>query len=114
MEAKAILDALRASWSVETGRHWLPESPARGQCNVTALVVHDLLGGEILKTNTPGGWHFYNRIGGVRRDFTSSQFADPPAYDDVPSDRGEAMSGTTPERHRLLAARVASRLARGG
>lgn len=30
MEAKAILDALRASWFVETGRHWLPESPARG------------------------------------------------------------------------------------
>lgn len=111
VQPEALLAALRASWSVHTGRHWLPDNPARGRCNVAALVAHDLLGGEILKTNTPCGWHFYNRVGGVRRDFTDSQFTAPLAYDDVPSGREEALSGTAPASHRLLAERVRSRLA---
>src|SRR5438093_1161583 len=32
---------LRRCWSVETSSLWLPENPARGQCNVTALVFYD-------------------------------------------------------------------------
>jgi len=42
--------ALRRCWSVETSPLWLPENPARGQCNVTALAFYDRFGGEILKT----------------------------------------------------------------
>jgi hypothetical protein len=107
---EAALRALRASWSRETSRHWRPDDPARGQCNVSALVVHDLLGGDIVKTGTPDGWHFYNRVGGVRWDVTESQFVSPPSYEDVPSDRREALSGTTLECYQRLAGRVRSLL----
>ena len=42
---------LTRAWSVETSSKWRRDNPACGQCSVTALVVQDLLGGEILKTN---------------------------------------------------------------
>jgi hypothetical protein len=101
-----LYEALRASWSVETGAKWLPADPARGQCSVTALVIHDVLGGEILKTDVNGYWHFYNRVGGRRWDMTVSQFETPIGYDDVPSNRDEALSDTSWERYRLLRQRV--------
>lgn len=114
MDPAEPLRALRACWSVETGGHWLPDNPARGQCNVTALVVQGLLGGETLRTDTPGGWHFYNRIDGARRDFTESRFAEPPAYRDVLSSREEALSGTTLEQYGRLSERVRRQLRAGG
>ena len=98
---------LQRSWSPETGRQWRADSPASGQCGVTALVVHDELGGEILKTDVNGTWHFYNRIGGSRVDFTMSQFDTPVAYDDVPSSREEALSDTSATQYELLRQRAA-------
>jgi len=98
---------LRRCWSSKTGLQWLPENPARGQCNVTSLVVHDLCGGEILKTETAGGWHFYNFVDGRRYDLTASQFASPVTYADKASNRAEALAGTTEESYAVLNARVA-------
>ena len=108
--ARSILglyERLLNSWSVDTGRHWRADSPASGQCGVTALVVHDELGGEILKTDVNGAWHFYNLIGGKRIDFTMRQFDSPISYDDVPSNRDEALDDTSPERYRRLREQVA-------
>jgi hypothetical protein len=67
----------------------------RRQCNVTALLVHELFGGELLKTRLPDGDHFYNRIDGVRFDFTESQFAHPITYVDLPTTRDDAEFGAT-------------------
>ena len=89
-------------WSPATSRQWTAAHPARGQCNVTALLVHTLLGGEILKTEAPGGWHFYNRVDGQRHDLTASQFEAPIRYEDVVSSREEALAGTRPERYDAL------------
>lgn len=97
-----LLPILRRCWSIETSGQWLPDNPARGQCNVTALVVHDLCGGEILKTQAPGGWHFYNRVEGERHDLTASQFAASVSYVDIVSSRAEALAGTEPERYAAL------------
>jgi hypothetical protein len=36
-----------------------------------------------------------------------SQFETPIAYDDIPSDRTEALNDTSPEQYRLLCGRVA-------
>jgi uncharacterized protein (DUF952 family) len=82
----AIEDAIRASWSRETCDpvdEWSPENPARGQCAVTALVVQDLLGGELLladvhhRDGSRQGWHYWNRLGGgVEFDLTREQFSD--------------------------------------
>jgi hypothetical protein len=97
---------LRRSWSRETGGKWLASNPARGQCSVTAIVAQDLLGGDILKTEIGGQWHFYNLINGRRWDLTVSQFDTPIGYADLPSSRKEALSDTSLERCRLLRNRV--------
>ena len=46
--------AIRAAWGPDTSddpEEWSELNPARGQCAVTALLVHELLGGEILVAN---------------------------------------------------------------
>ena len=99
MDREAALDEfaerLKRAWSAETASVWSAENPARGQCSVTALAAQHLFGGELLKTRTPQGPHFYNRIGGAKRDFTAAQFDSPIAYEDAPADRGEALADTS-------------------
>jgi hypothetical protein len=88
-------------WSADTASTFSPLNPARGQCSVTALVAQDYLGGEILKTDVSGAWHFYNCIHGARHDFTASQFEHAIGYDDIPSGRDDAFTDTT--EHQYLA-----------
>lgn len=89
---------LRKAWSLSTSSQWTPNNPAAGQCNVTALLVHELFGGELLKTPLPAGDHFYNRIEGRRYDFTASQFDQPIAYVDLLTDRADAELGATSDQ----------------
>ncbi len=105
-DAPALYDRLKAAWSTQTASCWTPGNPARGQCSVTALVVQDVLGGDILKTRTPGGTHFYNAVGGVRWDFTVSQFDRPIPFEDLPSSREEAMADTSPAQYAALRRRL--------
>ena len=79
-----------------------------GQCNVTALLVQELFGGDLLKTPLPAGDHFYNRIEGERYDFTASQFDQPIAYVDLPASRADAERGATADE--LAELRTAFRL----
>ena len=97
-----VAAALLLSWSIETDAKWTAGNPARGQCNVTALLVNELFGGEMLKTPLPEGDHFYNRIDGKRVDLTESQFEAPICYHDLPSNRIEALAGTSPLHYRAL------------
>jgi hypothetical protein len=60
---------------------WSAANPARGQCAVTALIVQEHLGGELLMgevTHLDGsrqGVHFWNRLpGGTEVDLTREQF----------------------------------------
>lgn len=69
---------------------------------MTALVGQYLLGGEILKTKVSGAWHYYNRIEGRRVDFTMSQFTGPIVYDDIVTDRKDALSDTSVEQYQAL------------
>lgn len=62
---------------------------------MTALLIHDLFGAELLKTTQPEGDHFYNRIGGHRYDFTDCQFTHPISYSDVVTTRVDAQLGAT-------------------
>lgn len=84
--------ALRKAWSIETAQQWSAENPANGQCNVTAALIHDLFGGEVLRTRMEGIWHYYNRINGVRMDLTDSQFTDPGARFDPPDGYDDDLS----------------------
>jgi hypothetical protein len=80
--------AIRAAWSAQTADpvdadRWTPENPAFGQCAVTAHVIHDQLGGEVLharvtrRDGSDGGHHYWNRLrGGLELDLTLEQFRD--------------------------------------
>ncbi|GGS22138.1 YunG family protein [Streptomyces rubiginosohelvolus] len=80
-----IEQALRSSWSAETCTpeyrdRWTPDNPARDQCGVTAMVVNDLLGGELIRgeVHVDGvrtDFHWWNRLGaGLDIDLTREQF----------------------------------------
>lgn len=112
-----IREALDNAWSLETAVQWSKENPANGQCNVTAAVIYDLFGGEILRTRYPSFWHYYNRIGGKRVDLTDSQFSRPGArfsapecYDDDVSDWDAAMDGIKASEYDALRKALLQRL----
>jgi hypothetical protein len=120
-----IEDVIRSCWDADTvdpEDGWNPANPARGQCDVTALVVNDIFGGELLGAKVfadgePVEGHMWNRLpGGLEVDLTREQFLDGqvigeptarPRPDSFPSDH--------PRYHRyeaylVLAERVQERL----
>ncbi|MEM3827441.1 MAG: hypothetical protein QXR58_02465 [Candidatus Micrarchaeaceae archaeon] len=84
-----LYDAVSKSWSAETSADpskWTPKNPAWGQCAVTAAVVNDYLGGEILRIevkNVEGvSSHYYNKLENGRVvDFTKQQFDDSAVFE---------------------------------
>ena len=81
--------AVRASWAADTCSEddaartpWTSDNPAWGHCDVTALVLHDLLGGDVLmgEVHLDGerhGYHAWNRLAaGLEVDLTREQFRD--------------------------------------
>jgi len=104
-DEETVLKRFQRAWSAESSSLWTKENPARGQCGVTALVVQDQFGGEIRKTPTENGMHFYNYIDGQRCDLTANQFEDPPLYLDFPSTRDEAFADTNADQYAALSER---------
>ena len=75
--------AIRASWSEDTAsedNHWTADNPSCGQCDITTLVVHDLLGGDVLAADVfldgvRVEAHMWNRLpSGLEVDLTREQF----------------------------------------
>jgi hypothetical protein len=64
-----------------------PDNRPIGQDSLISLLIHDIFGGEILKTHKRKNWHFYNRIEGERVDFTGSEvkFDRDAIFEDIPS-----------------------------
>lgn len=121
----ALRRALQSAWSADTSAaaDWTDSNRAKGQCAVTACVVHDYLGGDIVHSTAtlPGGEtvsHYFNVIDGTRVDLTQEQFpkrtkfSDPaPKTKGLPSTRDYCLSHErTRMRYELLRARVAERL----
>jgi hypothetical protein len=69
---------VRAGWCRETSADptgWTPNNPAWGQCAVTALVVQDLLGGDLLRARAGSVSHYWNLLAdGSEVDLTRDQF----------------------------------------
>lgn len=101
-DIQEFLNILYKCWSINSSSKWTLDNPAKGQCGVTSLVVNDFFGGDILKTKTSEGWHYYNRIDSKCFDFTQSQFLEKPIYLDVLSNREEAFSDTNMEQYNYL------------
>lgn len=70
--------ALRDSWSAATSAEpesWNPANPAKGQCAVSALIIQDHLGGQLVRAETAKGSHYWNRLpDGTEIDITRDQF----------------------------------------
>ena len=82
-ETANIERALRSCWGRDTSDdpdEWARDNPTRGQCGVTALVIRELLGGEILMADVLGSHlqgerHAWNRLpSGEEVDLTRDQF----------------------------------------
>ena len=118
--------AVRDSWSLDTAdpeNDWTPENPSCGQCDITSLVVHDLLGGELLGADVylDGDrveGHMWNRLPtGIDVDLTREQFTRGQVVGEPVARKRTAAIGdpSHPRYHRyeqylVLSARVRDRL----
>ncbi len=113
---------LKNSWTRESSsdpENWTSDNPAWGQCAVTSLIVNDYLGGEIVWANAilPDGRgisHYFNKINGLEKDFTRTQFPTGttiplgiPKTKEFSSTREYILSyATTQQRYELLKHRI--------
>jgi hypothetical protein len=121
-----IEQAIRASFSADTAEEddgWTPENPSTGHCDVTSLVIQDLLGGEILAADVSLKGerimaHMWNRLaGGLDVDLTRDQFRNGEVVGEpTVRQRPAEFDPAHPRYHRyeaylVLSARVRDRLA---
>jgi hypothetical protein len=123
LNVEMLRPLVRAAWGPDTRdpdgqEEWRPDNPARDQCGVTALVVQDLLGGELMLGEVhvgPAmvGNHYWNRLpDGTEVDLTADQFH---PDESVTAGRVQHRPPDAPHRCRdqyeLLRARVLTALA---
>jgi hypothetical protein len=115
-EPARLAGALSRSWSRDTSYDplsWCPENPAWGQCAVTALVLQDLLGGDLMFGEVNGFQHYWNRLPGDSEvDLTLRQFESVNRIEHRrKADRAYVLSfPDTRRRYRKLLSRVQSAL----
>jgi hypothetical protein len=64
-----VQEALKRSLEFDD-RNAVPVKAPTDQSTVISQLIHDIFGGEILKTHKKKNWHFYNRIDGERIDLS--------------------------------------------
>lgn len=78
---------MEACWSAETSNdcdRWRGAVRGLGQCAVTALIVQEHFGGELMRGEFGGGSHYWNRLpNGTEVDLTASQFEQVPDFTNV-------------------------------
>jgi hypothetical protein len=85
-DRQKLFEAIAASSSAETcdpadRSQWSPANPSMGHCGVSALVVNDFLGGDLVFADvvyadgSAQGHHYWNRLpDGTEADLTLHQF----------------------------------------
>jgi len=107
IEKEKFMFTLEKSWGLGSNPKWTEGNKTKGQCGVTSLVVNDYFGGDILKTKDKDNvWHFYNLIDGELIDFTKSQYKEVPKYNNVLSNRDEALADTNTKQYNYLSSQV--------
>jgi len=106
---------LLKSWVKRDEDYDFDDDPAHNQCTVTAMVVQDYFGGEIVTVKVGAGTHYLNQIDGKLFDLTSDQFTSHGVEVDYRSpeiqDREKVgMDGTAPERYQKLKMNVEANL----
>jgi hypothetical protein len=110
---KELSFALLSSWGYDTAKgRWYKDIPALNQCAVTALVVQDYFGGDLLRCKlNDDDSHYWNDTEGFGElDLTFTQFAFTEQYaidDTVVRDREYVLSfPDTKARYEILKKRV--------
>ena len=116
--------ALRASWAADTcspddvaRAAWTAQNPSWGQCDITALVINDLFGGDLMcgeveLNGEQQNFHWWNRRpSGIALDLTREQFRR--GQSDTGGRAVQRPEGRLPRRweeYLLLRSRVETRL----
>lgn len=118
--SKDDIAALRAvlvrGWDAQTSADpagWSPANPAWGQCAVTALLIQEVLGGDLIRTEVDGISHYFNRLpSGQCIDLTFEQFPAGSRYGEQAMRPRAYVAGypATERRYRLLKQRVGAEL----
>jgi hypothetical protein len=117
-EAEAVI---RGAWARDTSDdpdEWSEANPARGQCAVTALLVRELFGGDILVANVLRQGrrverHAWNRLpSGVTIDLTREQFVNGESFGE-PAVEEPVLLDRNPERYATPRGRVRTALGLG-
>ena len=69
-----LYNLIKKSWSEETSNCDLLWPRSVGQCEVTSLLIKELLGGKIMKCQSVRENHYYNLINNKIIDLTSDQY----------------------------------------
>ena len=106
MDLNILNELLNMSWCLETCSpglqdKWNSDNPSLGQCAITALVVNDFFGGEIMRCMASSGSHYYNLIDGKIVDLTVNQFlGEIPMYEEGSSRTREYLLGNDDTKKR--------------
>ena len=95
LDIMVVREALKQSNGLDSVSDFNINNPRDDQDSLISLLIHDIFGGEILKTHKKNGWHFYNRIDGLRIDFTRSEMGKSVKkrrFEDIPSTPDETYS----------------------
>jgi hypothetical protein len=110
--SRTLVQGWSRATSYDSAR-WCEQNPALGQCAVSALIVQDLLGGQLLVGKVNGIEHYWNLLTDNRElDLTKHQFEhiesfEGPTY----ADRGYVLSfPNTRRRYRQLRRSVLAHL----
>ena len=119
-----LYDSLVASWDADTvrkGDDWNEKVPSLNQCCVTALVVQNYLGGDLLRCKmSDGDSHYWNRLPDKHEiDWTREQFshisARPLWQKTEVRNRKKILSyKSTRERYEILKNRVVTQMGKKG
>jgi hypothetical protein len=106
-QAVGLWHLIEQGWVADTSAadNWSYDRPEAGHCAVTALIVQDILGGELRRALVNGESHYWNRLeDGTIIDLTRSQFDAPLVIEDeVGRDRDYVLSNArTKHRYELL------------
>ena len=81
-DPRHLYDILTKCWCRETcaprmQKDWSEDNFTLGQCSITAFLLQDIYGGDVLGIRLPdGSYHCYNKIDECVFDITSEQFGD--------------------------------------
>jgi len=126
-----LSDLFRQAWSIDTASPgcqptWTPANPAFGQCAVTALCLHDMCGGTIVRCNVEGfGSHYFNHLSNgegysvydlTRTQFPSGTVVPPGQLVERPYilESPRAIEFRTPQRYDLLKEALAAAMRKAG